>query len=107
MGHWYVKRFINDLDDINYDFTITGFDELIKQEATLKENERVRTNEAYNLELYEEENSTGYFQMPIIKNDNFIPSDLIGFNYAKSSDNKKCGIHFYIKRVWMCIKSWF
>ncbi len=66
--------------------------------------ERERTNRAYNLDLIE--NLTNdFWQMPIIENDNFIPSDLIGFNYAKSSENKNCGIHFYVddyqfERVW-------
>lgn len=66
--------------------------------------ERERTNRAYNLDLIE--NLTNdFWQMPIIENDNFIPSDLIGFNYAKSNENKNCGIHFYVddyqfERVW-------
>ena len=43
--------------------------------------------------------------MPIIKNDNFIPSKLIGFNYAKTSKEKNVGIHFYLddyqfERLW-------
>ena len=71
-----------------------------------KENERQRTNDAYNLDLVDIGNSTNdFWQMPIIENDNYIPNDLIGFNYAKSSDNKKTGIHFYLddyqfERLW-------
>ena len=66
--------------------------------------ERERTNRSYNLDLVEDI-TNDFWQMPIIQNDNFIPSDLIGFNYAKSSENKKCGIHFYVddyqfERVW-------
>lgn len=66
--------------------------------------ERERTNRAYNLDLVENV-TNDFWQMPIIENDNFIPKDLIGFNYAKSSDNKDCGIHFYIddyqfERLW-------
>ena len=46
-----------------------------------------------------------FWQMPVIQNDGFVPSDLIGFNYAKSSKDKKCGIHFFVddyqfERVW-------
>ena len=45
--------------------------------------ERERTNDAYNLGLAEQSELTNdFWQMPIIKNDNFIPSDLIGFNYV-------------------------
>ncbi len=66
--------------------------------------ERERTNRAYNLDLIEEL-TNDFWQMPIIENDNYIPNDLIGFNYAKSSDNKNCGIHFYVddyqfERIW-------
>lgn len=68
--------------------------------------ERERTASAYNLDLLEySELTNDFWQMPIIKNDEFIPSELIGFNYAKSSDRKNVGIHFYIddyqfERVW-------
>ena len=83
-----------DMDDIQFD------------DEEFKENERHRTNDAYNLDLVDIENSTNdFWQMPIIKNDNFIPTDLIGFNYAKSSNSKKTGIHFYLddyqfERLW-------
>ena len=56
--------------------------------------------------LVDLENSTDdFWQMPIIENDNFIPKDLMGFNYAKSSGNKDVGIHFYLddyqfERLW-------
>lgn len=43
--------------------------------------------------------------MPVIQNNGYIPQDLIGFNYAKTSEDKNCGIHFFIddyqfERVW-------
>lgn len=86
---------IGTLDDLeNEDFENDGY----------YGDERERTNRAYNLDLIE--NLTNdFWQMPIIENDDFIPSDLIGFNYAKSSDNKNCGIHFYVddyqfERIW-------
>ena len=68
--------------------------------------ERERTNKAYNLDLIDYSNLTNTFwQMPIIHNDGFIPHDLTGFNYAKSSANKATGIHFYVddyqfERLW-------
>ena len=68
--------------------------------------ERERTNKAYNLDLIDFGNLTNdFWQMPIIRNNNYIPDELIGFNYAKSSDRKDVGIHFYIddyqfERVW-------
>ncbi len=70
------------------------------------ENQRVRTNDNYNLDLVNSEEATNNFwQMPIIKNDNYVPDDLMGFNYAKTSKEKNTGIHFYIddyqfERIW-------
>lgn len=68
--------------------------------------ERERTNKAYNLDIINYESLTNdFWQMPIIRNNNHIPEDLIGFNYAKTSKNKNCGVHFYIddyqfERLW-------
>ena len=95
----------NELNDIlDIDMTDFGFD--IDKIDLFKENERHKTNDAYNLELIDFENSTNdFWQMPVIQNDNFIPDDIIGFNYAKSSKDKNVGIHFYLddyqfERIW-------
>ena len=46
--------------------------------------ERERTNNAYNLGLVDSDSLTNdFWQMPYIKKTDFIPTDLIGFNYAK------------------------
>lgn len=96
-----------ELDMTEFGFDIKGFDDFDDEDFEddgYYGDERERTNRAYNLDLVED--VTGdFWQMPIIENDNFIPSDLIGFNYAKSSENKKCGIHFYVddyqfERIW-------
>ena len=85
-----------DMSEFGLDFKI---DDLFK------ENERHRTNDTYNLGIIDNENASEFWQMPIIKNDNFIPSKLIGFNYAKTSKEKNVGIHFYLddyqfERLW-------
>lgn len=77
----------------------------IKFDDIFKENERHRTNNTYNLEIIDSENASEFWQMPIIKNDNYIPSKLIGFNYAKTRKEKNVGIHFYLddyqfERLW-------
>ena len=84
---------------------MSEFDLDIKLDDLFKENERHRTNDAYNLGIMDNENVSDFWQMPIIKNDNFIPSKLIGFNYAKTSKEKNVGIHFYLddyqfERLW-------
>lgn len=78
----------------------------IELDDLFKENERHRTNDTYNLDLIDFKNSTNdFWQMPLIQNDNFIPDDIIGFNYAKTSKEKNVGIHFYLddyqfERLW-------
>ena len=68
--------------------------------------ERERTNAAYNLDIaHDTEMSDDFWQMPIVKCDDFIPSRLIGFNYAKSAESADAGIHFFIddyqfERIW-------
>ena len=100
----------DELETINIDMGVFGFDigtfedEEMDFDDGYYGDERERTNKAYNLDLIE--NLTNdFWQMPIILSDNYIPKDLIGFNYAKSSENKDCGIHFYVddyqfERVW-------
>lgn len=94
----------NELLDINT-IDMTKFDLNIKLDDLFKENERHRTNDTYNLGIMDNENVSDFWQMPIIKNDNFIPSKLIGFNYAKTNEEKDVGIHFYLddyqfERLW-------
>ena len=68
--------------------------------------ERERTNKAYNLDLVDYDRlEQDFWQMPVIKNNGYIPKDLIGFNYAKTNEEKNVGVHFYIddyqfERVW-------
>ena len=96
-----MTEFGFELEDIDMNFNVEDDEEF---DDGYYGDERERTNRAYNLDLVEDV-TDDFWQMPIIENDNFIPSDLIGFNYAKSSDNKNCGIHFYVddyqfERVW-------
>lgn len=95
-----------ELQDLDIDMSDFGFDLDFATDDIFKENERHRTNDAYNLDIIDFNTlSNDFWQMPIINNDNCIPSDLIGFNYAKSSDKKNTGIHFYLddyqfERLW-------
>lgn len=103
-----LKIEIEELNDSDFDVSLTGFDLdiIFDDEDGYYGDERERTSKAYNLDLAEQSELTNdFWQMPIIKNDNFIPSDLIGFNYAKTSKNKAAGIHFFVddyqfERVW-------
>lgn len=95
-------------DILDIDMSDFGFDipeEEEEQEQEEKHNEAERTGNAYNLSEYDEDNVAGFYQMPILEPCNYIPDDIIGFNYALTSKNKDCGIHFYIddyqfERIW-------
>lgn len=70
-----------------------------------KQNERLRTDYAYNLPFVDLDRTEGKYQMPIIEPENHLPDSLIGFNYALSSNNKDAGVHFYVddyqfERIW-------
>lgn len=92
---------------INSDMTVPELeDEDLDDEDGYYGDERERTNRAYNLdEAKKLIFSDDFWQMPVIQNNNFIPKELIGFNYAKTSTNTDAGIHFFIddyqfERVW-------
>ena len=94
---------ILDIDMSDFGFDIAEED--TEEEEEEKHNEAERTGNAYNLSEYDEYNTEGYYQMPVIEPCNYIPDDIIGFNYALTSKNKDCGIHFYIddyqfERIW-------
>jgi hypothetical protein len=93
---------------------LTGFDKLDinipdiqKEDDTneYKDNERIRTNQAYNLDLYDEFETDGFYQMPMIYKETVVPDDLIGFNYMKTTKEKNVGVHMYVddyqfERLW-------
>ena len=95
-----------DMTDLGFDLTI--LDNETKQDEEMpkeKENERERTNEAYNLGMFNESDAYGFYQMPIIRNDDYIPKDIIGMNYMLSSHNKDVVVHMYVddyqfERLW-------
>lgn len=108
MSEWDFDLLGDELADIlDIDMTDFGFDfaEDEEEEEEEKHNEAERTGNAYNLGEYDENNTAGYYQMPVLEPCSYIPDDIIGFNYALTSKNKDCGIHFYIddyqfERVW-------
>lgn len=96
---------ISDIDMEQFGFDIDDFAPDLDDDGYYGD-ERERTNDAYNLDIANDTASTDdFWQMPIIRCDDYIPDRLIGFNYAKSSKEKDTGVHFYIddyqfERVW-------
>lgn len=116
---WDLDKLNIELADIDIDMSDFGFEiepidtssiDIDEMEDDIDDSyygdERERTNRAYNLDILDPSNLTNdFWQMPIIKNNNYIPKDLIGFNYAKTSKEKNVGIHFYLddyqfERIW-------
>lgn len=102
---WNFNLLDFELKDIQLDMEPFGFEIKLPDQENEKENERIRTNEAYNLDIYEESETAGFYQIPIIYNDGIVPDDIIGFNYAKTSEDKDIGIHMYVddyqfERLW-------
>lgn len=95
-----------DMEEFGFDIDFKDFDIEDIEDDGWYGDERERTNRAYNLDIVNHDSLTNdFWQMPIIRNNGFIPDDLIGFNYAKTSQKKNCGIHFYIddyqfERLW-------
>lgn len=100
-----------DLQDLDVDMSPFGFDLDIPDLKGLeddedKENERIRTANAYNLLAFDAERAAGFYQMPMLQACKGIPKKLIGFNYVMSIEPQKgMGVHFYIddyqfERVW-------
>lgn len=116
LATWDESKLNIELEDINLDMSEFGFElpNMESEPLELDDNEdvgyygdeRERTNNAYNLGLVDSDSLTNdFWQMPYIKKTDFIPTDLIGFNYAKTSARKDVGIHFYVddyqfERVW-------
>ena len=111
-AEWDFDLLIDELVDLaDFDMEVFGFGFEISEELEKlfeeeeKVNERERTDNAYNLNEYDEDCVEGYYQMPTIEGVDYVPTDLIGFNYALSSDSYESGIHFYVddyqfERVW-------
>lgn len=111
-SRWDMDFLQQELDDIlNIDMTDFGFSladldgEDEEDEDEYYGDERERTFEAYNLYDVDASRLSEKWQMPILKRCDHIPSELISFNYAKTSKDFDKGIHFYIddyqfERIW-------
>lgn len=79
-------------DDLSDDFGYYG-------------DERERTADEYNLHAFNENRTEGFYQMPKITGVDYVPTDLIGFNYVLSAKKFDTGVHFYVddyqfERIW-------
>ena len=105
---WDIEKLNIELGDIDFDMGTFDFaiEEIDLDDDGYYGDERERTNNAYNLDLVDYSILTNdFWQMPTIRNDGFVPDELVGFNYAKTNSDKSVGIHFYVddyqfERIW-------
>lgn len=107
-SEWDFDLLYEELDGI-FDIDMEEFDfDLPEEQETPdepKESHREATYKKYNLELVDGTRLDGFYQMPIIHKEDFIPEDLIGFNYMLTSKDKNVGIHCFVddyqfERLW-------
>lgn len=96
---------VGEMPDIDFGKFGFEFPDIDVIEPEEKVNERERTFDAYNLREYDESQTEGKYNMPVLLPCDCVPDDLIGFNYALSTDRTDTGIHFYIddyqfERIW-------
>lgn len=118
LGGWDEEMLAQELESISLDMSAFGFDDF---NIDIDEPEldgfygdaRLQTDKKYNLDLMSSvELTKDFWQMPIIKNQNFIPNDIVGFNYAMTNESKDCGIHCFVddyqfERLWNCPDKYF
>ena len=90
------------------ELNVTGNDNSGEDENSYYGDERLRTNNAYNLEIYKqipEDELVKPWNIPRLRPCRHVPAKLIDFNEAMSSTDYAAGVHFYIddyrfERIW-------
>ena len=85
-----------------------GFFEIDNEKSSRgeqKSNHRDNTFKSYNLDMIDLSRCDGKYQIPHIEKENFIPDELIGFNYMLTNENKHVGVHCFVddyqfERLW-------
>lgn len=86
--------------DLDFDFDVPEADT-----DSTRDDERLRTDRSYNLDIVNIDDCEGRWELPVLGREDAIPDDLIGFNYVMNSDVSGYGVHFYVddyqfERVW-------
>jgi hypothetical protein len=107
IAKWDMRLLGKEVDDLltggGFDFQGMGFD--FGRHTAGREDERLRTDKTYNLDLVGLRDCVSDWQMPRIAATGFVPDRLIGFNYARTAADKEAAVHFFIddyqfERVW-------
>lgn len=107
LAEWDFDKLDKELEEIlNIDMEDFGFefeDEL--DDDGYYGDERERTYSEYNLSAFNEDETEGFYQMPVLKPCDYVPTDIKSFNYMLSAKEFNFGIHFYcddyqFERIW-------
>lgn len=98
-----VKSEVRALDKSSIDMSRFKFD--FKSKGKLYGQERLRTDDYYNLGVVSKADCGGKYDMPTVQRPSGIPNKLLGFNYAKTAKDTDAWIHFFVddyqfERVW-------
>lgn len=106
-AEWDFSALNLELEDIDFiDMEDFGFEFMTEFEHEANKFQELQTDKKQNIDLMEKGDKVeGYYDMPLLEPEDFIPTRLIGFNYALSSEDKNAGIHFYLddyqfERLW-------
>ena len=107
LAEWDWEKLDQELEEIlNIDMEEFGFEfEDEVEDDGYYGDERERTYSEYNLDAFDESETEGFYQMPIIHGCDYVPDDIKSFNYMLSAKEKNFGIHFYcddyqFERIW-------
>lgn len=112
LAEWDLDKLSIELDEINLDMEAFGVEiepiiEPISDDYDdgYYGDERERNFNSTNFSEYDETRAEGLYDMPTLEPVDYTPKKMIGFNYARSTDEYDACIHFYLddyqfERIW-------
>lgn len=107
LAEWDFNKLDKELEEIlNIDMEEFGFEfDFEEEDDGYYGDERERTYNEYNLDAFDEDETEGFYQMPVLMPCDHVPADIKSFNYMLSAREKDFGIHFYcddyqFERIW-------
>lgn len=107
LAEWDFNKLDKELEEIlNIDMEGFGFEfDFEDEDDGYYGDERERTYNEYNLDAFDEDETEGFYQMPVLMPCDYVPADIKSFNYMLSAREKDFGIHFYcddyqFERIW-------
>ena len=96
---------IETIDMSEFGFDIPSAEEEEEEEYKYYGEERERTFDSYKLDFFDQNRTAGKFDLPILEQTDYVPKDLIGFNYVLNTSERDKGVHFFLddyqfERIW-------